>query len=103
MKRSALLFYVALICVIIVLADLYLWFAVSAHNTTFEASKQEYLGHYPAPLQNARMITVVSILLLAFSGFVFLKYPKSERLRIFAVILGFISVILIIWKIFSLM
>lgn len=103
MKRSSFLFTIAIICLVIVLADLFLWFSVTGDTTTFEESKQQYLSHYPASLQNARLLTVISILLLTAAGFIFLNASKTRSLKMVAALLGMVSAVLLMWKIFSLM
>ena len=103
MKKSYFLFAVALIFIVIVLADLFLWFAVADEATNFEANREEYLNYYPDALHNARLLTVISILMLTFAGFIFLNARKNTSMRVLAAILGVLSAILLIWKIFSLM
>lgn len=103
MKRSSLLFFIALVMLVLVLADLILWFMATDVAPDFESAKQQYLSNYPASLQNARLLTVIAILLLTLSGFIFLRSTKERGFKVAAAILGMISALLIMWKLFSLM
>ena len=103
MKKSSVLFFLAVVFMLIVVADLLHWFVITAETANFEQARQEYLEHYPAAIQNARLLTVISILLLTVSGFIFLNTSKTTHFRKSASILGMLSALLLIWKIFSLM
>lgn len=103
MKKSSSLFFLAVVFMIIVVADLLHWFMVTGETPDFEQAKQQYLQHYPPAIQNARLLTVISILLLTAAGFIFLNTAKSPNFKKAASILGMLSALLLIWKIFSLM
>lgn len=102
-NKQAFFFFIAVVALMAVLADLLLWFSVTGTGHSFEQSRQEYLSYYPATLQNARLLTVISILLLTLSGFVFLTSARSQHLRVGASVLGLVCAVLMMWKIFSLM
>jgi len=68
----------------------------------FEAAKQEYLSHYPAPLQNGRLLTVISLFMLTFSGYIFINVSKSNENKKTGLLLGLLSTLLLIAKIFTL-
>ena len=103
MKTQNFLFALAIIILVAVLADLYLWFSVSGDYATFEESRAVYLEHYPQQWRNARWLTAISILLLTFCGFIFLNLRKNRALKRVASLLGLVCAVLLIWKIFSLM
>lgn len=103
MKKSYFLFAVALIFMVIVLADLFLWFAVADDAADFEVSREKYLSYYPDALHNARLLTVISIMMLTFAGFIFLNARKNKSMKAIAGILGVVSALLLMWKLFSLM
>lgn len=103
MKKSSVLFGLGILFLVIVLIDLVSWFVVTDSAANFDEAKQNYLSYYPTPLQNARLLTVISLLLLTFSGFVFLNAAKTRSLKIVASLLGMVCALLLIWKIFSLM
>jgi hypothetical protein len=103
MKKSSVLFALALMFLIIVLADLIRWFVITGETANFDQARQEYLAYYPAALQNARLLTAISLVLLTFSGFVFLSAAKTRSLKVAASLLGMLCALLLIWKIFSLM
>ncbi|MCW4469276.1 hypothetical protein OGH69_09885 [Flavobacterium sp. MFBS3-15] len=103
MKIRNILFAVAILCLFAVLADLFLWFAVTGRTDSFEEARSLYVSYYPAALQNARLLTVMSILLLTIAGFIFLNAAKTNSLKKTAAILGIASAVLLMWKLFSLM
>ncbi|MGV3460781.1 MAG: hypothetical protein ACO1N9_10055 [Flavobacterium sp.] len=103
MKRSSFLFFMALFFLVLVLADLILWFVATDAKPDFESAKAHYLSHYPEAMQNARVLTVISLLLLTVAGFLFLNASKERGLKVVASLLGMIAAMLIMWKIFSLM
>ena len=103
MKKSYFLFAVALIFIVIVLADLFLWFAIANDANNFEANRKKYLSYYPDALHNARLLTVISILMLTMAGFIFLNARKNKSMKAIAGILGVVSALLLMWKLFSLM
>lgn len=102
MKLSSALFMVALVFVVLILADLFLWFAITSRVLDFETARQEYLSYYPAVLQNGRILTVISLLMLTFSGYIFLNASKTNDNKRTGLILGLLSTILLIVKIFTL-
>ena len=103
MKKSSILFFTALLILALVLADLILWFIATDVTTDFESAKQHYLSHYPAVMRQPRLLTVISIMLLTVSGFIFLQAIKERGLKVVASLLGMIAALLLMWKIFSLM
>lgn len=102
-KRTAFLFFIAILALLFVIADIFLWLMVSSDTTTFDDAKHQYLNYYPSTLQNTQLLTSISIILLVFSGTVFLSATKTKSLKIAAIIMGIIAVLLLMWKIFSLM
>lgn len=102
-KKQTPLFIIAIIILLLIIADLILWFIATGNTNNFEEAKAQYLSHYPNTLQNARLLTVVSIVLLTFTGYIFLNTSKTQSLKSVASVLGFISALLFIWKIFTLM
>lgn len=105
MKKQHFLFGIAIIILIAVLADLYLWFvAAGSSPDDFEYARGQYLYNYPASWRNARLLTAISILMLTASGFIFLNLRNSSRaMRVTASILGLVCAVLLMWKLFSLM
>ncbi len=103
MKRSSVLFGIGILFLVIVLIDLIGWFVVTDNTANFEEARQSYLSYYPTPLQNARLLTVISLLLLTFSGFGVLNAATIRALKVVASLLGMVCALLLLWKIFSLM
>lgn len=103
MKTRTFLFAFAILCLFVVLADLFLWFAVTGRTQDFEEARAQYLSYYPDALGNARLLTVISIMLLTIAGFIFLNAAKTNSLKKTAAVLGIASAVLLMWKLFSLM
>ena len=103
MKKPSVLFFLGVVFMLIVVADLLHWFTVTGEASNFEQAKQQYLEHYPAALQNARLLTVISILLLTVSGFIFLNAARTTNFKKAGSLLGMLSALLLMWKIFMLM
>lgn len=101
MKKSPALFYIALLFVVIVLADLFLWFSVTSKTIDVNRGREEYISYYPEILQNGRLLTVISILMLSFAGYVFINASKSNNNKKAATLLGLLSALLMIVKIYS--
>ena len=101
MKLADFLFYLALFFIVIVLSDLFLWFVVTSKTIDIEVGRQNYLSYYPSALQNGRVLTVISLLMLSFSGYIFLNASKDNKNRNAAIILGLVSAILLMVKIYS--
>lgn len=103
MKRAPFLLFIGLFFLAMVLADLTLWFVATDAKPDFESAKAHYLSHYPEAMQNARLLTVISLLLLTAAGLLFLNASRERGLKIVASLLGMLAALLIMWKIFSLM
>lgn len=102
-KRTAFLFFIAILVLLFVITDVSLWFMVNNDSPTIEEANRQYLNHYPSSLRNSQLLTTISIVLLLFSGAVFFSATKTKSLKIAAIMMGTVAVILLIWKIFSLM
>jgi len=101
MKKSPVVLWIALVFVALILADLFLWFAISSRIMDVETAREEYLSHYPAPLQDGRLLTVISLFMLTFSGYIFLNTSKKNDNKKTGLILGLISTLLLMIKIYT--
>jgi hypothetical protein len=88
---------------LIVVADLIRWFVITDKTDSFEQARQEYMAYYPHALQSPRLLTVISIVLLATAGFLFLYTAKTKTFKVAASILGILCALLFVWELFSLM
>ena len=102
MKKDRLLLFIGLFFLTVVLADLSVWFSVTGTGDSLAETRQRYLSVYPEPLQNGRLLTVISLLLLTLSGFIFLTKARSRGIKVAASVLGLLCAVLMMWKIISL-
>lgn len=106
MKKSTatLLFIAAFILLIFPVANMALWIAVASDESKpFETAKAEYLSYFPDFLQNAQLLTVINIALLAAASAFFYKTIIFPKYRLTAIILAAFSALLLMWNAFSLM
>lgn len=101
MKKSPVVFWIAIVFVGLILADLFLWFATTSRILDTETAREEYLSHYPAFLQDGRLLTVISLLMLTFAGYIFLNTSKKNENKRTGLILGLLSTLLLIVKIYT--
>lgn len=101
MKKSPVVFWIAIFFVGFILADLFLWFAVTSKIVDTETARETYLSYYPEFLQNGRVLTVISILMLTFSGYIFLNTSKKNENKKTGLILGLLSTLLLMIKIYT--
>ncbi|KAF2515224.1 hypothetical protein [Flavobacterium foetidum] len=79
------------------------WMYICTKHTDFEETKKAYLGLFPEFLQNAFLLTAITILLFAIAAFIFYKSKNAGYLKKTSQILMVFSSILCGWNIFSLM
>jgi Na+/H+ antiporter NhaC len=103
MKKASALFFLAVTFMLIVVADLILWFVITGKTNSFEQARQEYIAYFPDALQSPRLTTVISIVLLIIAGLLFLYTAKTRTFKVAASILGIICALLLFWNVFSLM
>lgn len=103
-KKSTLLFCAGLIPLFIVIANMALWMITATGNDiTFEQMVANYLSHYPEWLQNARLLTIINIVLLGIAGGLFFLSTRNPKLKIVGPSFAILSGILGMWNVFSLM
>ncbi len=106
MKKSiaTLLFIAASILLIFPVANMALWVSIASDESKpFEESKAEYLSYFPEFLQNAQLLTVINIVMLATACAFFYKTIISPKYRLTAIILAAFSAVLLMWNALSLM
>ncbi|MFB9079050.1 hypothetical protein ACFFLS_09870 [Flavobacterium procerum] len=79
------------------------WIYVCTKYTNFEETKTAYLNLFPEFLQNAFLLTVITIFQFAIATFIFFKSKEAGYLKKASQILMVISSIFCGWNIFSLM
>jgi hypothetical protein len=105
MKKLSFLFAAALLLLLTAIADMVLWFYVCADEglITFEQRKEKYLSYFPLSLQSAQLLTLITMALLTAAALMFYKTSSVKPLRIVSAVLGFLSALLFMWQVFSLM
>ncbi|MNG09151.1 hypothetical protein D3C87_1424320 [compost metagenome] len=79
------------------------WLYICTLYTEFEESKVAYLSLFPECLQNAFLLTVIEIFVLAVAAIIFSESKKAAYLKKISKILMIVSLILCGWSVFSLM
>ena len=104
MKKEIIYFVIALIIFCFVAVDIYWWIVVSSDaSKSFQQMKSEYLERFPTILQNARIITLLNIGLLATASFLFMKAQTLQKIKLVSKIFFVTSMVLIAWQVFTLM
>ena len=78
------------------------WLQGWSSSRSFEENKALYLARFPDFLQNAKLITLINIILLGISLFAFFKTQNANYLRTISFILLTISGLLFLLYVFSL-
>ena len=105
MRNKEFLYFIAgLILLTIVSVDIYWWVSISSdYSKTFSEVQAEYHRKFPPFLRNGRLITVINIILLSISIFLFEKISSSEQFKKLGLIFMIICSVLVFWQIFTLM
>lgn len=102
-KYKGLIYGIALLFLILTIADTYLWFSITNEYEAFEKRKEVYLNHFPLAIRNAQLLTVFSILLSGVSAAIFIKAIEAKYLKLTSIFLGAVACFLTAWHLFSLM
>lgn len=102
-KYKGVIYGIALVFLVITIADTYLWFSITNEYETFEKCKEVYLNHFPLAIRNAQLLTVFSILLSGVSAAIFVKAIEAKYLKLTSIFLGTVACFLTAWHLFSLM
>lgn len=102
-KYKSIIFSIGVLLVTVSILNKVWWIYVSTLYTKFEDCKAAYLSLFPGYLQNAFLLTVIEIFLLAIAAIIFLESKKAAYLKKLSRILMIISLTLCWWSVFSLM
>lgn len=97
------IYLIAILLLATVIADTIWWFYITSIYDTFPEMVTAFLEPFPQQLQNARLLSVYEIGLLAIAIFIFVKSINTNYLKRISVILACLSGFLCAWKLFSLM
>jgi hypothetical protein len=104
MNLKILYFVIALILLLVVVYNTYLWINVSSDETKpYEQVLKEYIALFPSFITSGRQVTVIRIIVCGLSMFFFFKSSSEIRLKKISSILLLITCVLCFWSIFSLM
>ncbi|WP_297334139.1 hypothetical protein [Flavobacterium sp.] len=102
-KAPSYFFAAALLLLALPAANMALWIVTAENNTDFETSLQIYLSYFPEFLRNGRLLTLINILMLALAAGLFYKSMAAPKLRLAGIVSGIISILLLMWNVFSLL
>jgi len=103
MRKSTLLFIVAIIFLILVIADSILWLSVNSETFDISDTNILYLKYYPEFLQDFTLLNIIAIILLVFAGLAFVRTRRRKTFRSYAIPLGIICGILLVYRLFVLL
>lgn len=103
-SKSTYYFAAAIILLALPAANMALWIVTATdNNNSFEQTLDNYLAHFPEWLQNPKLLTLINILMLALAAGFFYKSMTAPKLRLAGIVLGIISILLLMWNVFSLL
>lgn len=103
-SKSTYYFAAAIILLALPAANMALWIVTATdNNDSFEQTLDNYLAYFPEWLQNPKLLTLINILMLALAGGLFYKSMNAPKLRLAGIVLGIISILLLMWNVFSLL
>lgn len=98
-----LLYKLAILLLLIVVADIIYWFYITGQYETFEQMVVAYEQTFPKPLQNARLLTAICIVQLTISLLIFIKAVTVNYYEKASLALSIFTGLLLGWQFFSLM
>lgn len=103
-KDSPYLFSAGLVLFLVAAGNMALWMVTASRNNGgFDETLTEYLSYFPEFIRNAQLLTLIDIFLLAVAGALFYNSMKMAKYRLAGTILGIITVLLLMWNVFSLL
>lgn len=102
MKFTKLSFFIGLLFTGLVLIDLILWKSTWSDSRSYEENNTLYLSKFPGFLQNGQLITVINLVLLGISGFVFWKAWRVKYCKTISMILLVLVSVMFLWMLFAL-
>jgi hypothetical protein len=102
-KYKSIIYSIGVLLLTVGVLDKVWWIYICTVYTKFEDCKAAYLSLFPDFFQNAFLLTVIEIFLLAIAAIIFLESKKAAYLKKLSQILMIISLTLCWWSVFSLM
>ena len=93
--------FIALLAVLFVLADIFLWINVANEYENREQLRTAYMDHYPIQIRNLQGLIVLPLILLAFASLFFIRSAKSNFFKMAAATLAALLALFLIWKIYA--
>ncbi|QOG04744.1 hypothetical protein [Flavobacterium sp. MDT1-60] len=102
-KYKSIIYSIGVLLLTVGVLDKLWWLYICTIYTEFEECRVAYLSLFPERFQNAFLLTVIEILLLAVAAIIFSESKKAIYQKKASKILMIISLILFGWSVFSLM
>ena len=93
--------FIALLAVLFVLADIFLWINVANEYENREQLRTAYMDHYPIQVRNLQGLIVLPLVLLAFASLFFIRSAKSNFFKMATATLAALLALFLIWKIYA--
>lgn len=100
---KTILYTIAIVLLLIAVADMILWFRACAQYEEFEQIRQAYLSNYPESLRGRLTTTLITTGMLAVSTGIFAFAMGLDFKRKLSLGLTIFSGILLAWHLFSMM
>ncbi len=91
--------FIALLSILFVLADIFLWVNVAGEYENREQLRMAYMDHYPTRVRNLQGLLILPLILLVFASLFFIRSARSNFFKITAAILAVLLALFLIWKI----
>ena len=98
-------FYAGLLLCMVVVANVSLWIITSTKEMSFTQAKVLYLGHFPAFIRSAFVLTLLGITLNSLSTYLLTRSQRitDSSYRQVSQLVIILNIILISWQVFTLM
>ncbi|RYJ43799.1 hypothetical protein [Flavobacterium beibuense] len=100
-NTKGFLVFIALLSLLFVLVDIFLWINVANGFDGKEEMRSAYIQHYPNPVRNLQGLIILPLVLLTFASLFFIRSARTNFIKIAGATLAVLLAIFLIWKMFS--
>lgn len=97
------LIFIAVLSLLFVLGDIFLWINITNQYYDPDALRKEYLNAYPSQVRNLKGLIVSPLILLVFASLIFIRSAKTNFIKVAAATIATVLALVIIWKMYYLM
>ncbi|WP_417356160.1 hypothetical protein [Flavobacterium sp.] len=93
--------FITLLCIIFVLADIFLWVNVANTYETEPEMCSAYMRYYPDTIRNTQGLVLFPMILLIFASLYFIRSARTNFAKIIGATFAALLAIFLLWKMFS--